>query len=198
LEAYVDAQATGVGEYYFDANKALLKLYNATKSLANTDKIATVLMLALVEAYPSTDFLALSYLLPERYATAEPCSAVLECSQLLESCQFVEFWAALSKISTADATMKALVGRSTEKLQRGILQVLAMSYKSAKLENVLASLNLKDAAALTQLKEPCVVSVSGDAVVFVATADNTKRNRVFQEGLSYSAIANLMAKVSAE
>ncbi|KAG7355609.1 26S proteasome regulatory subunit [Nitzschia inconspicua] len=198
LEAYVDAQASGDGEYYFEANKALLKIYNSQKSLANTDKMATVLLLALVESYPSTDLLALSYLLPERYAASEPCKSVLECSELLDSCRFVEFWAGLSKIPTEDPSLKALVGRSTEKLQRGILQVLSFTYKSAKLDKVLTVLNLKDSAGLTQLKDPCLESVSGDTVVFKSTVDNTKRNRVFQEGLSYNAIANLMAKVSAE
>jgi CSN8/PSMD8/EIF3K family len=199
LEAYVDAQASGVGEYYFDANKALLKIYNVSKSSANVDKIATILLLALVESYPSsTDMLALSYLLPERHISMEPCRTVMECNKLLDSCQFVEFWTTLAKVSTEDASMKALVVRSTEKLQRGILQALSFTFKSANLDKVLASLNLKDAAGLTQLKEPCVESVSGDAVVFVATADNTKRNRVFQEGLSYNAIANLMAKITSE
>jgi hypothetical protein len=200
LEAYVDAQATGVGEYYFDANKALLKLYNASKSSANANKIAIILLLALVEAYPSsTDFLALSYLLPERLTSVEPCLTVLECCQLLDSCQFVEFWTSLSKVSfTEDDSMKALIGRSTESLQRGILQALSLSYKSAKLDKVLAWVSLKDVAGLIQLKEPCVESVSGDTVVFVATAENTKRNRVFQEGLSYNAIANLMAKITSE
>jgi hypothetical protein len=200
LEAYVDAQATGVGEYYFDANKALLKIYNASKSTGNVDKIATILLLALVEAYPSyTDMLALSYLLSEQHSSMEPCLAVLECGQLLDSCQFVEFWKSLAKVSsTEDVSMKALVDRSTEKLQRGILQAISLTYKSANLDKVLASLNLKDVAGLTQLKEPCVESVSGDTVIFVASADNTKRHRVFQEGLSYNAIANLMAKVTSE
>lgn len=213
LEAYVDAQAMGDSDYYFEANKALLKLYNSSKPLANPNKMATVLLLAIVEAYggstSATDLLALSYLLPERYATVEPCKAILECGQLLESCQFAEFWAAWSKLSSesssSSSSIKALLqpSRSTEKLQRSILQVLSLTYKSAKLDQVLAALNIKDAAALTQLQAPCVESVNNNnnnngVVVFVATVDNTKRNRVFQEGVSYSAIASLMAKVSTE
>jgi translation initiation factor 3 subunit K len=193
----VDAQATGQGDYFFDANKALLKVYQSLKN-GNVHKIATVLLLALVEQYPSTNVLALSYLVPERFAKAEPCASVLHCSRLLDSCQFSEFWDAFAKIPTDNPSIKALVGRSTEKLQHGILSALAFSYKSAQVDKVLAALNLKDAAGITKLNHSCVTSVTGSEVVFAATADNTKRNRVFQEGLSYSSIASLMAKVSAE
>lgn len=201
LEAYVHAQATGECEYYFEANKALLKIYQSSRSTADIQLVATVLLLAMVEAYPSTDVLALSYLLPERFAKAESCAAVLECTRLLDSCQFVEFWTSFANIPTGDdANMTALVGqqRATAKLQCGILHVLALSHKSAKLDKVLASLNLKDAAALEHLNESCIESINGDTVVFASTVHNTKRNRVFQEGLSYGAIANLMSKVSAE
>ncbi|KAL3925286.1 MAG: hypothetical protein SGILL_000511 [Bacillariaceae sp.] len=197
LEAYLGAQATGQGAYYFDANKALLKIYQSLRS-GDVNKIATVLLLALVEQCPSTDVLALSYMVPERHAKVEPCASVLECSQLLDDCQFTEFWAAFSKIPTDDAGIKALVGRATERLQRGILQVLSLSYKSAKVDKVLAALNIKDASGITKLNDPCVASVTGSDVVFAATVDNTKRSRVFQEGVSYSSIATLMAKVTAE
>jgi hypothetical protein len=40
-----------------------------------------------------------------------------------------------------------------------------------------------------------VESVNGDDTVsFAATADNTKRGRVFQEGVTFTEIATLMSK----
>mmetsp|Transcript_21175 Transcript_21175/g.39535 ORF Transcript_21175/g.39535 Transcript_21175/m.39535 type:complete len:228 (-) Transcript_21175:66-749(-) len=196
LEAYVEAQAAGEGEYYFEANKALLKIYQFLPTKTDPSKVVLILLLGLLE-YPSTDLLAFSYLVPERLQTAEPrVASVLECSRLLDSCKFAEFWEAFGKMDSGDdENLKALIGRSTAVLQRGILQVLALTYKSASLSKVLASLKLSSSDEVLKLKDPCIASIEGDTVTFVSTAENTKRNRVFRDGLSYGAIANMMAKV---
>ena len=89
-------------------------------------------------------------------------------------------------------------GASTEQLQRAIVNVLAQTYKSSSLSKVLAALNMSSGGALSKLNHPSVESVSGDKVIFVATADNTKRQRVFQEGVNFGAISSMMAKVSNE
>ena len=198
LEAYVDAQATGEGEYYFEANKALLKIYQFLPKSANPNKVALVLLLAMFE-YPSTttDWLALSYLIPERLQKTEPISTVLRCNNLLDACEFVDFWKKFETLNTdGDKYVKALVGRATEVLQKGILDAMALTYRSASLEKVLANLNMDSSSAATLNGLPCIESISGNTVKFVATADNTKRSRVFQEGVSYGAIANMMSMVA--
>ncbi len=126
---------------------------------------------------------------------------------MLDECRFVTFWEAYSKLaamatgsSVPTPLQSLLAGTATAALQKSILQTLALTYKSAKLESVLASLNMTSAEALIALKEPCVDSMSnGVAVTFVGTtADNTKRKRVFfHEGVCYRAIASMMAKVVA-
>ena len=57
---------------------------------------------------------------------------------------------------------------------------------------------MSSGAELSKLNHPSVESVDGDTVYFVPTAENTKRNRVFQDGVNYGAIASMMAKVSNE
>ena len=86
LEAHVDAQAKGDAPYYMDANRSLLRIYQFSPQSANSSKIATILTLALLEL-PSTDVLALSYLVPERMQKSEVCAAVLKSANLLESCR---------------------------------------------------------------------------------------------------------------
>jgi translation initiation factor 3 subunit K len=208
LEAFVDVQAAAVGGtdpvYLFEANKALVKIYQFLPHTANTDKIATIVLLSMIQ-YPTTttDRLALSYVIPDRMQQVEPTASALRCSTLFDECRFAAFWEAYSKLATTATdsncpTLQALLaGPGTAALQRSILQTMALTYKSAKLESVLASLNMTSADTLTALKEPCVESVSNNAVNFVGTVDNTKRKRVFQEGVSYTAIANMMAKVVA-
>mmetsp|Transcript_28921 Transcript_28921/g.32437 ORF Transcript_28921/g.32437 Transcript_28921/m.32437 type:complete len:239 (+) Transcript_28921:185-901(+) len=208
LEAYVDAQASGEDSYYFEANKALLKIYQFLPESANPNKVALVLLLAMLE-YPSAsvDWLALSYLVPERLQTSKPCSTVLRCNNLLDSCKFVEFWETFESLSssvndeaTGDKYIKAIAeGGAKKDLQKGILQAMALTYRSARLDTVLANLNMdaSSAASVTEIST-CVESVGTDTVTFVATTDNIKRGRVFQEGVSYGALANMMSKVTTE
>eukprot|EP00980_Cylindrotheca_fusiformis_P009339 scaffold2047_cov129-Cylindrotheca_fusiformis.AAC.18 len=197
LEAYVDGQATGECPYFMDANRSLLRIYQFSPQSTNTSKVALVLLLALLE-FPSTDLLALSYLVPERLQKSEPCASILKCGRLLESCQFSEFWQEIASIQGGDDQIKSLVARSTEKLQKGILEVLALTYKTASVSKVMSALNVKSEDAISKLNDKCVESVTGEKVIFVASADNTKRNRVFQEGVNFGAIASMMAKVSSE
>jgi translation initiation factor 3 subunit K len=202
LEAYVEAQALGKGSYYFEANKALLKIYQFLPNTADTNKFALVLLLSMLE-FPSAsvDWLAISYLIPERIQKSEPCSTVLQCTNLLDGCEFVEFWKTfdtLSSVCGEDKYTKALLdsGRAKKTLQNGILQAMSLTYRSARLDTVLANLNMdsSSASSLTEISS-CVESVSADTVTFVATTDNIKRGRVFQEGVSYGAIANMMSNV---
>jgi translation initiation factor 3 subunit K len=198
LEAYIESQATGEGEYYFEANKALLKIYQFLPKSVDSNKVALVLLLALLK-YPSTstDCLALSYLIPERLQKAEPISTVLRCNNLLDACDFVEFWKVLETLNAdGDQYIKALVGRATGVLQKGILEAMALTYKSVSLEKVLANLNMESSSAATLSAIPCIESISGNTVSFVAAIDNTKRGRVFQEGVSYGAIANMMSALA--
>lgn len=203
LESYVEAQASGEGSYYFEANKALLKLYSFLPESADPNKVALILILAMLE-YPTSnvDWLALSYLVPDRLQRMEPCSTVVRCNYLLDSCEFVEFWTCYEALSSSTSTIedtyiKTLVsGRAVQDLRKGILQAMALTYRSARLDTVLSNLNMdpSSASSLTELSS-CVESVSDDTVTFVATNNNIKRGRVFQEGVSYGAIANMMAKV---
>jgi translation initiation factor 3 subunit K len=201
LEAYVEAQALGEGSYYFEANKALLKIYQFLPNTADTNKFSLVLLLSMLE-FPSAsvDWLAISYLIPERVQKSEPCSTVLQCTNLLDGCEFVEFWKTfdtLSSVCGEDKYAKALLDGSAKKtLQNGILQAMSLTYRSARLDTVLANLNMdsSSASSLTEISS-CVESVSADTVTFVATTNNIKRGRVFQEGVSYGAIANIMSNV---
>ena len=196
FEAYVDAQASGEGEYYFEANKALLKIYQFLPKEVDANKVALVLLLAMLE-FPSagTDWLALSYLIPERLQKQEPISTALRCNNLLDACDFVGFWKKFGSLSdNGDKYIKALVDRATPVLQKGICEAMALTYRSASLDKVLANLNMESSATLDGIS--CVESVSGKTVTFVAGADNTKRSRVFQEGVSYGAIANMMSMLA--
>ena len=90
LQEYVRGQLKD-GTYDFNANKALLKLYQCQPENADVEAIAKILVLAMMNL-PSTDFLVLSYLVPVRYVSSTKVQLIQRCNYLLENGKFLEFW----------------------------------------------------------------------------------------------------------
>ena len=107
LESYVRAQVSAVAstlqsdaQYSFDANRTLVKLYQFFPHLEGENG-ATLTSLAAFLAllqFPDTDFMALMCLVPERVQSREPCATLVRCAELLEHCQFSDFWPELRKL----------------------------------------------------------------------------------------------------
>jgi hypothetical protein len=76
LEAYVNAQVKGEAPYCFEANRTVLKLYQFFPDLQEDDTTARILLLSLLE-FPSTDLLALLYIVSERVQTSEPSATII-------------------------------------------------------------------------------------------------------------------------
>jgi translation initiation factor 3 subunit K len=197
LEAYLAAQTSGDAPYMFDAVRTLVKLYQFFPEKSNSTNIGHCCMLALLN-YPATDLLALSYLIPLATFKLEPFATIQKCSEQLDSCEFIEFWKTFALLQKSDdAAIKGMATKHEGKLQSSILSTLALSYKEAPASVVLTALNITKIDAITALKNPTVESISSDSkvVVFVASQDNTKRKRVYQEGVNFTAISSLMAKM---
>jgi hypothetical protein len=132
--------------------------------------------------------MALTYMVPN------PPSAIVQCGDLLDACQFQDFWKLCDATLSSDSDLAPIVAASKVSLQRAILNVLALAYQSAPVSVVLACCNapsLQDATAAGGFLQshPAVDGVTEDAVTFKPTSDNTRRQRVFQEGISYPALA---------
>lgn len=126
------------------------------------------------------------------------------CADLLETCQFSQFWQSVSQISSdANSDLSKVIStKSAEsKFRAGILKLLALTYTTAPLAVVLSSLKLESSFALTDFlnekgNEECQKIVKavkeGECVDFVLTKDNTKRTNVFKEGVGFDAIASII------
>lgn len=90
LEVYLTAQLSNK-QYDFSANKALLKNYQNSPSTAKPDFISKLLILSLMKL-PSSDFLALSYMIPTQLANNPNIVTVQKCADALERGKFREFW----------------------------------------------------------------------------------------------------------
>ncbi|CAM9541156.1 unnamed protein product, partial [Choristocarpus tenellus] len=90
LEDYLEEQVRSK-TYEFEANKALLKLYGFFPDLCKDDMVSLILAKALMNV-PSTDFIALMYLVPPPLHRCGPVSSLKQCSEALETAKFVDFW----------------------------------------------------------------------------------------------------------
>ena len=197
LEEYLAAQAAGDAPYMFDAVRTLVKLYQLFPEHSNEEWTVRAYMLAMLEYPGSTDNLALSYMIPQPILSKDVCASIQTCLSHLSACQFADFWKNYESLeSSSDSVICSVAKRSVQRLQASILQVLALTYKEAPTSVVSKALRGISADDIAALKSPVVKSASADSVVFEASADNTKREKVYQEGVSFSTIGSLLSKIS--
>jgi len=214
LESYLHSQIQSGGggdkqpnPYNFHANRTLVKLYQFFPNMAKVENLILVELLALVygndSQEASVDFGALGCLISEAVKKEEPFPALIRCAELLDSCQFADFWVAFNTtiIGSIDCyprvSQLAKSSHAQTSLRRSILNNLSLAFQSTSLASVLAQLNLDTADELKKLvsqhTDGIVEEVRDDKVVFVSSVQNTKREKVYQEGgVDYATIRNLM------
>lgn len=200
LEEYLAAICAGQAPYMFDAVRTLVKLYQlfpsaGTNAAAADKNIGYACVLAMQQH--GTDLLALQYLIPVAAQKDEPCATASRCAALLDACLFADFWALYNSAlveDSSDTIIQEMSKAAVPALQLSILAVLALSYKEAPVSVVMAALNVESAAGLKS--SPGIESVSETTVSFTATPDNTKRQRVYQEGVNFPTIAALLQKIA--
>lgn len=90
LEAYANQQLSQ-RSYDFTANKALMKNYQVNHEQAKLEVVCNLLILSLMRL-PSTDFIAISYMIPAKCVNHANIVAIQDCANLLERGHFLEFW----------------------------------------------------------------------------------------------------------
>lgn len=90
LERYVGMQLNE-REYDFEANKALLRSYQVNAEHVKLDVVVNTMVLSLMRL-PSTDFLALSYIIPGKLPLQPKLKQVQKYADLLERAEFPKFW----------------------------------------------------------------------------------------------------------
>ena len=235
LEAYVRAQVSAVASpllaasalpdvrYSFDANRTLVKLYQCHPHLegaAGRTLTAHAAFLALLR-FPSTDFLALMCLVPERVQAAEPTATLVRCAELLEAGRCAAFWPEFRRLGipeygagdgeavSADRRLlsDAVNGpTAADAVRTTALRMLARTYRRAPLATVLAALDLKDEEALVAFGAkvtteeggmPLVEGIEGGFVALALSEDNGKRvGSAYKEGVHFDDVAALVAQTS--
>jgi hypothetical protein len=163
--------------------------------------------LALLEYPNSSDLLSLTYMIPQTITLKESCPYVFKCNDSLRLCNFNDFWKHYESLkSSSDSIVSQIANNSIIKLQCSIMYVLSLSYKRAPISIVTSACNTTKlepiATASKKLSESSssvyldvIDNITTEFVVFKPTTDNTKRQRVYQEGVSFASISSLLHKM---
>ncbi|RWS09917.1 eukaryotic translation initiation factor 3 subunit K-like protein [Dinothrombium tinctorium] len=95
LENYVKAQVKE-NVYDLEANLAVLKLYQFNPNFFQ-EQIAVYILIKALTNMPNTDFILCKCLIDPSYLETEIIKKITDIHQLLETCQFREFWNEVAK-----------------------------------------------------------------------------------------------------
>ena len=187
-------------------------MYQFFPQQAKTEHILLAESLALVYGEASkegsNDFGALGCLITESVKKDEPYPTLIRCADLLDSCQFVEFWTVYHSVSTNSTDYEMIAKLSTSihaknALRKTILNKLSQAFKATKLSYVMQQLDLEAgsevAKAFLEASKGVVdkIDESADSIVFCDNVENTKRDKVSQDGrIDYSIIRSFTMKAS--
>ncbi|XP_066934927.1 eukaryotic translation initiation factor 3 subunit K-like [Clytia hemisphaerica] len=124
LEDYVKMQAMKQ-TYNLDANLAVLKLYQFNPQMFKEDITCQILLQALMNL-PNTNFTLCKCLMIEQHQSMENVNKVIELSNLLETCEFQQFW---QELKTCTELIEGIKGFK-ESIKSFIASVLNITYQN--------------------------------------------------------------------
>ncbi|KAH8856027.1 Eukaryotic translation initiation factor 3 subunit K [Schistosoma japonicum] len=123
LEEHLTWQITN-NEYDFEANLALLRLYQFNPERFNAECAKLVLLKAIV-SMNHWDFTLCKYLIHLEHLSKEPLLHVVQLGFLLETCRFTEFW---MKVKENPKLVSAISG-FRESVCKFIVQIISQTYQ---------------------------------------------------------------------
>lgn len=211
LESYLYSQADLClpQPYFYDANRTLLKLYQFFPHLIRSECLALAECLSIVYGVDGVDFGSLTCLIPDTFKRNEPFPTLKRCADLLDKCQFREFWETYMKIPSSCPDHEQLVrfiesDYSKTAIRRSILQTISFLYKSTSvIDIVLPFLHFSSIDCLSKFIETDAISrdivenVVNGKVFFKPNNGNTRRSDDYREDIEFDALHSIMNKMSA-
>jgi len=192
LERYVQMQCQE-NVYDLEANLAVLKLYQFNPMFFQMTVTSQILLKALTNL-PHTDFTLCKCLidLARFQEEGDPLHRIMVLADMLETCQFQQFWEHLIDISDLTVT---LVGFE-DSIRKFICYVIGITYQVIK-KNILRELlgNLSEAQTNTWVAKNGWKD-QGDGYVFIANQEDNIKTKNITEKITFEGIAAIMAAVS--
>lgn len=178
LEAFVKHQLS-TKTYDFTLNKSLLKYYQISFTEEKISVVKSVLILSLMRL-PSTDFLAMTYMIPTQLTTDPSIMTIQECADLLERGKYREFW---EKYVPAVEIFSEAAG-FVDSIRLFILISLSDTFKTIQKQLFQQQLGLDQSSIVAFCESnKFIEKISGDSVVFVSNDGNQNRVLSFDSNL---------------
>jgi len=190
LTEYVLEEFNGTKPYSFDANKALMKIYQINANNARADIVSKIMALSLMNL-PSSDLLAITYLIPRKIASDETIESILKRSDLLERGQYNEFWQSYpqGEIFSSSSFISAI--------RNFILTNISDTFKTITKEHFKSALGLKDneVNSFVDANKSIITSCVGDSIIFAPKSTHTVKASNENESLVVGEILRIVNSV---
>jgi len=191
LERYVQMQCQE-NVYDLEANLAVLKLYQFNPMFFQMTVTSQILLKALTNL-PHTDFTLCKCLIDmSHFQEGEPLHRIMILADMLETCQFQQFWEHLIDISDLTVSLTGF----EDSIRKFICYVIGITYQVIK-KNILRELlgNLSEAQTNTWVAKNGWKD-QGDGYVFIANQEDNIKTKNITEKITFEGIAAIMAAVS--
>jgi len=198
LETYVFYQCEQ-NVYSFEANLAVLKLYQFFPEKLNYDVIVHILIKALMSlglpAFPSTNFLHSLYLIPSHLLKDDqksPLNSLIELSNLLETAKFKQFWARVQECQF----LKNING-FPDAVRAFVIKILLLTYQSADKKFMASILNFEEGGDFEAfLAAQSGWKVQSDVVQFPVVEDDKAKPKAKQNQQQIQHMLNQLQSIT--
>jgi len=192
LERYVQLQCQE-NVYDLEANLAVLKLYQFNPMFFQITVTSQILLKALTNL-PHTDFTLCKCLIDMSHfqREGEPLHRIMILADMLETCQFQQFWEHLMDISDLTVSLTGF----EDSIRKFICYVIGITYQVIK-KTILRELlgNLSEAQTNTWVAKNSWKD-QGDGYVFIANQEDNIKTKNITEKITFEGIEAIMASVS--
>ncbi|KAK3093673.1 hypothetical protein FSP39_018794 [Pinctada imbricata] len=187
LEKYIAMQAQE-GTYDLEANLAVLKLYQFNPMHFQTTVACQILLKALTNL-PHTDFTLCKCLIDASKHDEEPTVQVLHLAELLETCQFREFWETMRNSPDLTANIKGF----DDSIRKFVCHVVAATYQTIPFESLKVLLGGVTDDAVQQWVNKYGWKAENDGNVFVVNQEENIKTKNITEKITFDSVAGIMA-----
>jgi len=193
LEAYVTAQAQEV-TYDLEANLTILKLYQFNPSYYNQYSVGQILLKALTNL-PHTDFVMCKCLIEPVHleGNENPLQRILSYADLLETCQFEDFWRMLEQ--DANFIEAFQMNGFGDEIRKYVCHVVNITYQNIEKEELRELLGGVDTPSLHQWINRYGWRDNGDGSLFIQSQELNVKTKEIVEKISFENVAPVLASI---
>lgn len=188
LTEYLDAQCKN-NQYDFEANTAILKLYQFNPGLFKSEVVEKILLKALTNL-PHPDFILCELLIDSSKLSYDGIQEIILMHQRLELCQFKSFWA---ELVAQEALLTEIVGFK-ESIRNFVCHVVGITYQNIKASLLQDILGLADDTnEFNNWLKKRDWKLHDDGYVTVANQEDKIKTINITEKIELEQVANILA-----